>query len=317
MTISFNVRRSRDTQPLNIKGTKDFKYSGSHALHFDVEVLSDDDAFDPRDISEADVYLQADVPGHVWPNGRLPSVNRSIYVFGDYYVPYWVCRSKTIKRDPNKRNWFTAQCNFEFEGEDEPQQQTDPEELPTLTPKVESSIEEVTFVLYKDYSTPAKDILTPTGNWYAEPTLTRQPCLTLTITQYENAMTFQQQLDRSLRCNSTEYRSRDRYMWLSEPVQATEVQLDLPNMDPVTAVQAIYKLRLSPFEWGWKEARVLIDSQYRPTPGAAPVPFRDNLIGSRTTGFIQANGTRKTGTTPDYDYFEAQRTIDFNSFLRA
>jgi hypothetical protein len=243
--------------------------------------------------------------------------NILIYVFAGYYVPYWVCRSKTIKRDPNKRNWFTAQCNFEFDGESEPEQETDPEELTNLTPKVVSSIEEVTMVLYKDFQTPPKDIITPCNNWYAEPTLTRLPCLTLTITQYEAAMTFQQQLDRSLRCNETEYRSRPRYMWLSEPVQATEVEVSLPGNTVVTAVQAIYKLRLSPFDWGWKEARVLIDSHYRPSSGADPVPFRDNLIGSRTTGFITADGTRKTGTTPDYAYFEPQQTINFTSFLRA
>jgi hypothetical protein len=303
-----------ETTPLSIKGTKEDKFSGSHTLNYLVEARSTDSDFDPMSVTEAHVYLQAGT----WPNGKLPIVNRSIYKFGSFYLPFFVCRNKSLKRNPKRRSQFDVSCAFEFSGEggegSEPQEEDVP--LTSIAPRVETTIEETTIALYRDFTPSAdggpKAIITPNRNFFAEPTLCRVPVLTLRITQYEESITYEQMLDRSLKCNETTYREQERYKWISEIVTATEAEVSLPSGTNVAA-QVVYTLKLSPFPWGWRDSKILIDSHYRPTPGAPPVPFIDRQVRAKMLGFINADGTAKadTVTFPDYIDFETQRTIDF------
>lgn len=316
MTVTFTATRAIDQGTLSVKGTKEDKLSGSHPLNFDVEVTSDDPDFDPITITEADVFLQW---FGSWPNGKLPVVNRSIYRIGRFFVPYFVCRSKTVKRNPKRRNRFRVECSFEFDGERGEQPQDEETEFTDISPKVESTIEEVPIVIFKDY-TPApdgpRDIITPNGNLWSEPTVRRFPVLTLRITQYESTITYEQMLERSLRCNQNEYRTKPRYQWMTDVVVATETEVVTP-IGPRTAAQVIYTVRLSPFAWGWKDSKLLVDTHYRESPGSPPVPFIDSKVKARMTGFIKEDGTIKNGLVPDYTEFEPQPTINFGSFLRA
>jgi hypothetical protein len=316
MALEFRARRATDQGALNVRGTKEDKLSGSHQLSYDVEVVSTETDFDPTTVTEADVFLQST---GTWPNGKLPIVNRSIYKFGNYYVPYFVCRSKTIKRNPKKRNWFTVQCDFSFDGEKGEEPKEEETALTSVAPKVEPSIEETEFVLYKDY-TPAPDgpraVLTPNGNFWSEPLVVKLPVLVLKITQYEASITYDQMLERSLKCNQEEYRTQPRYQWITGPVVATEVEV-VTSTTTLVAAQVQYTLRRSPFSWGWKDSRVLVDTHYRPTVGEDPIPFVDNKLLARKTGFIKADGTFKPGNVPDYTDYEGQPTIDFEDFLQA
>ncbi len=320
MATTFHARPSMDTTPLSIKGTKEDKFSGSHTLNYLVEVRSTDSGFNPMSITEADVFLQAGT----WPNGKLPIVNRSIYKFGAYYVPFFVCRSKSVKRNAKRKSQFDVSCSFEFGGEggggSEPQ--TEATALTSIAPRVETTIEEVTIALYRDFTREAdggpRAIITPNRNFFSEPTLFRVPVLTLRITQYEVSITYEQMLERSLRCNEAEYRTQPRYQWMSDVVQATETEVTVSSGTNIAA-QVIYTLRRSPFEWGWKDSKLLVDTHYRPTPEDAPVPFIDKSVRAKMYGFINADGTAKDESVvfPDYTEFETQKTINFGSFLLA
>src|SRR5690606_27002705 len=102
-------------------------------------------------------------------------------------------------------------------------------------------------------------VLTPTGNYYAEPIVEQVPVLVIKITQYEGSITYEQMLERTKRCNETTYRTKDRYMWLIDNVEAVEVEV-LTTIGTVSAAMVSYTLKLSPKATGWKEERLLVDT---------------------------------------------------------
>lgn len=304
MAVEYIVTRSRDNGALSVKG-KDNTLSGSHTQAYDVTVRDTaNSGFDPRNVSEADVFL----------NAPLPIVNQSVYYFSGRIVPFFLCRSKVIKRNRNKIDRFHAECSFEFDGEEEKDAQEPPVALSDITPQVDSVVEETTVVIYQDKSTPPKAILTPTGNLYSEPTIQRVPLLTLRISQYESAITHDQKVDRSLLCNSQPYRGRDAYHWMTELVESNKVIIQLAG-GPTVAHQVKYTLRRSPFSGGWKEARVLVDSHF--FENGKTKAFLDDETRTSKLGYVNLNGTVLNADLPLYDYFKVQPAGDYSGFLQA
>ena len=305
MPFSYEVVEERE-EAMDFSGEKDtLKITWNKT--YTVEVT----ATDPDKVKDVSIF-------NVMRASDLPVVNRSVYRSGDKIIPYVICRNKSCKRDKDRLSRFYVTTKWSTSANDD-QNESDntPEDRPAsvtdITPRVESTLGEVEIVRYKDKDD--KVCLTPTENFFDEPFVERVPTLELRITQYEDSISFQTMLDRKLKCNESTYRSHPRYDWIIEDVEAHEVDVELDDDSTVSAALVTYTLSYSPFLYGWKEDRALIDTHYLESDKKKA--FRDDEHRTLTTGFVTTSGAKKEGDEPDYDQWEMQDTIDFDTFLRA
>jgi len=259
----------------------------------------------------------------------LPITNASVYVFDGKIIPYVICRKKTAKQSSKNAALWEVSCSYdsgdvENNKESDNQPQDPPVDVTDITPREEVTIEFEERVLYKDKAD--KNVLTPTGNFYAEPLVEQLPILVIKLTQYEASITYQQMLDRSKKANEATYRTKPRYSWMIDSVEAVDVKV-LTTGGEVTAALVTYTLKYNPRTNGWKEDRLLVDTHFYAVDGGGviildgtqprKVAFTDIQSFGNTTGFIDATGKYKSGSTPDSETYETMDTLTFSGFLQA
>lgn len=307
MALTFTSNELTSGRSIGFTGTKD-QLTITWTTQYAVDALSDTLPFDYGDVSPYDVITAS----------GLPVVNRSVYFVDSKIIPFVICRDKKAKMNPKLKSRWVVTCKWQgirkaggSESDDQPI--SPPAALTDITPKVVSELGEIERVLYTDKSSTPKPILTPSSRYYAEPAIERIPTLTLKISQYEASITYDQMLERKLKVNSGTYRSQPRYDWLIEDVEAVDVDVELAG-GTTTAALVTYTISHNPLLYGWKDDRALIDSHY--LDGSVFKPFMDGELRSINQGFVEIDGAKKTGTTPDYDQFETYDDIDFDSFLQ-
>ncbi|WP_182871227.1 hypothetical protein [Stieleria mannarensis] len=143
----------------------------------------------------------------------------------------------------------------------------------------------------------------------------RIPTLQVRLTQYEASITYEQMLARKFKVNSGTYRSKDRYQWLIQDVEATEVDVLLSGGE-TSAALVTYTLSHLPLNEGWKKALALIDYKHLVSGKFVPHLSGDPRTASQT--FVDATGAKKADqSVPDYIEFEPQGELDFSTFLQA
>lgn len=286
--------------------------SGRDALRvgYNVSYFVDVDDPNPENIGPFDVMAAT----------GLPKVNRTVYSNNGYIIPWLVCRQKTARRLSSKRARWQVDTVWDSGTNGNDQRESDntpiaaPAAITSITPRVEQSLDVHEEELYEDKAEPSQKIILPTGTSWIDPAVERLGTLKLKITQYESSLTYQQQIDRVMRVNSSEYRTKEKYTWLIENIDATEVEVTLSGGD-TTAVLVTYHLHYTPRTGGWRDRRVLRDTHYKAADGKL-YPFADSTGLSRQN-YIRSNGTPKgEGEEPSYIEYETYDTIDFDGFLQ-
>lgn len=313
MAITYDVCTRRTENAQMSKGSQRDALRIAWNVTLDVYVSDPENPdFQPGDVTTIDVLF---APG-------VPIVNRTVYYQNGLIIPFLVCRDKTATRDPSNASHFIVNCRFDTgtannntEGDNQPQ--TPPAALTSIAPREESQLLEEERVLYVDKSSSEKPCLTPTRNLFDSPFIERLPVLELRITQYEASIDYQTMLDRKFKVNEGTYRTKPRYSWLITEVDATEVEVQLAG-GPTLAALVTYTVQLSPFDYGWKDQRALIDTHYLDeTDGDKKKAHRDDELDTYTIVKVDFFGYKIPDQSgkPDYGEWETYDTIDF-SFLQ-
>ncbi len=281
---------------------------------------------------------------------RLPVVNRTTWYSNRTGVsmPYAVCNSKNVKRDSSHGNIFYITCNFET-GPIETEQctATPPSSADDIQPEVSIEIGSYERVMFQDKDGKQCWRLAGTNSPFQNPVSELIPTFSLTITQFEPFVTYEQILERSFKVNSGTYRTKDAGMWMIGAVKATEQDVTLADNSVATLAKVTYPIILSEryyYEpgvtaveanrtyYGHKKTHPLVDSfEVHPVSNEI-IPLTDpNRPGNVTTGYIY-RGDEGGGVVageqrfvvagsdddrPDYMEFRSQDEIDFTTFLKA
>lgn len=315
MARRYIVTNPRQGQSMTVASTDD-KVNISQEVVYDVQVVDD---------ATADYFVANANKVDVITASGLPITNLSVYYFDGKIIPFLICRKKTARQDRKNAALWSVTCSYDS-GDVQNGKEGDfkavspPNALTDITPREEPFVDVIEEVMYKDKKD--KSVLTPTGNFYAEPVMEEVPILTIKLTQYESSIAYQTMLDRTAKVNETTYRTKGRYMWKIEKVEAVEVEVQLAG-GLTTAAMVTYTLRLSTKTNGWKEERLLIDTHFYLSSGGTlvldgdgnkkKVAFTDVQSFGHTTGFIDSDGKYKAGATPDAEYFESMDAIEFKS----
>lgn len=286
------------------------------------------------------VVTSATHPGHVTDIevaciAELPVVNRTTWYSATSGVgmPFAVCRAKEVTRSQENAFVFDVKCTFET-GDIEAEQcsAAPPSSLTDITPLVTATIGSYERVLYADKDGKQCWQL-PTGTPFQQPITETVPTLTLSITQFEASITYDQMMERSFKTNNAPYRTKDAGLWMIGAVKAVEqdVQLAAGN---TAAVKVTYPLILS--ERYFTKPGLTIDENNRTVYGHDKVqPLvdtmhfddDDNLVpternGQIRSGYIDENGKIRptpndNDKRPDYLRFRSQDSVNFNNFLQA
>lgn len=314
MAVTYTSTRL-PTTPVNINGSENNEATADLQTDFLVQVSDDADAtFDPRDIDETDVLN----------NATLPAVNRTSYVTsGGRIIPFMICRGLTCKRDQESFGLFHVSAkykNLTFSGfgQGGPVPQDPPAAITNINPQIKVTFGGVERVLYIDKSSTPKAILTPTKNFYSDPAIEKIPTKILQISQYEpGTTTYDDLLGRKFKVNDTTFQGDARYDWLITDVEGTPATVVLSG-GPANVALVTYTIVHSPFLYGWKDDRALVDTHYFDANGNK-IAFADESMGALSVGFVSVTGARKAAGTlvPDRDQFETFDEIDFSDFLHS
>jgi hypothetical protein len=286
---------------------------------------------DPRYITDAEVACAA----------GLPVVNSTTWYssISGVGLPSAVCRSKSVKRLSDNGFVFEVECEFEtpsLEGED--CAGVPPATVDDLLPSVQSQISSYERVLYSDKNGEQCWKLPGTKTPFSSPITETIPIFSLTITQYEASISFEDQIARSYKTNSDTYRAKGPGLWMIGAVSATNQTVQLAG-GPTTVAKVTYPVTLSErfyyppgvsptpanaVTYGWDKIQPLVDTMRMTAPPVAKlVPMTDAESGNVRAGYIDLNGEERVVTEgsdddrPDYLRFETQGSIAFASFLQA
>ena len=301
-----------------------------------VKVLDDDGMLysgNPAHISAAQVGL---APG-------LPIVQRTVYRDDDAGVfhPYALCMSKDVKRRREQPALFDVSCTFkttsmetEFAGTDQVQEPTD------ISPEVIVSTASSEKVLYGDYFGDQCFMWKHTREWFNRPVTRDFPLLTLTVTQYEKYISYQDILNRSYVTNLGNFKGYDTDHWRMIVKNVSEVVIPTSSGDQEWAkvTYEISKGANGYYEWryamgdntyveegwkdiGWRTEIPAIASKYIDDNGKVQ-RFADEDTSERYLGKIDPSTNQKlpdefqTSEVILYDYFTPYDSIDFSEFLQ-
>lgn len=276
---------------------------------------------------------------HVACDPRLPVVNRSTWFSArtGLSMPFAVCRSKDVSRESGNGLIFNVSCNFETGPiETEQCQATPPSNGDELLPQVSIEVGSYDRVLYAD-KVGVQCWKLPTGSPFQSPVTETIPTLRLTITQFETYVSFEDILDRSFKCNSATYRSKDAGLWLIGAVKATEQDVTLADGSIATLAKVTYPIQLSErfyyppgvaateankTIYGHDHVQPLVDTYKLEQAGDNDAVPMTGDKGNVRTGYINTNGTERVPANPDderpdYMRFRTQDRIDFSTFLKA
>ena len=310
MTLVYTVCAKRDEAGSYARASQADSLKVTWDLNILVTVKDDTDPdYDLGTVSPFDV---AAAPG-------VPRVNETVYYRNGLIIPWLVCRSKNVRRDPQNLGVWHVQCRYDTGNANDTQEGnnapiTPPASLTAITPRVESSLGEVQRVLYTDKSETAKACLTPTENMFDQPFVERLATLQLRITQYEASITYEQMMERKLKVNEDTYRTKVRYSWLITEVEASEVTVQLAG-GPTVAALVTYTLELSPLLYGWKDERALLDTHHY--LNGKKIAYKDDELATYTICKVNNVGVLiDQDDLPEYDRWETYDTIDFGTFLQ-
>ena len=310
MTLVYTVCAKRDEAGSYARASQADSLKVTWDLNILVTVKDDTDPdYDLGTVSPFDV---AAAPG-------VPRVNETVYYRNGLIIPWLVCRSKNVRRDPQNLGVWHVQCRYDTGNANDTQEGnnapiTPPASLTAITPRVESSLGEVQRVLYTDKSETAKACLTPTKNMFDQPFVERLATLQLRITQYEASITYEQMMERKLKVNENTYRTKVRYSWLITEVEASEVTVQLAG-GPTVAALVTYTLELSPLTYGWKDERALLDTHHY--LNGKKIAYKDDELATYTICKVNNVGVLiDQDDLPEYDRWETYDTIDFGTFLQ-
>lgn len=249
-----------------------------------------------------------------------------------------ICMSKSVKRHPKNKDFFTVDLTYSTPSLDaEVCFGTPVNDLSEIAPTVTAAVSGTDRVLYEDYaSTPKQCFKQPFVKvLYDTPITTKDPKLTLTIVQFESALSYDQMQARSFITNDAAYAGLPAGRWLCKLTSAVEQEVQL-QAGPTTAVKATYSVERSDASYvnlddtevitGWDQQVPLISPKYIEDAAADPLVikrFTDETNGERLTDYIMlADGTKRDYTEggdddrPDYTTFQNYRRASF-SFLQA
>ena len=263
-------------------------------------------------------------------------------------IPQAVCRSVSATR--RSENGFVFDVEVEYQTPEltgPPCAINPPAAVTGITPSVTSAIGRYDRVMYADKNGEQCWKLPGTETPFSAPITETIPTFNLKIVQYEASMTFEQQIERSFKLNSSTYRTKDAGLWMIGEVAAVEESVQLAS-GRTTVVKVTYPISLSErfyyppgvtatdankVVYGWDKVQPLVDTMKISTEsnaGPVPprlVPMQDEDGGAVRTGYIEAGPAPAAGTErpvstadddrPDYLRFRTQDTIDFSTFLQA
>jgi len=298
----------------------------------------------------------SDVPTELIRNcSELPSVNASTYYYGGISNPYLICSSKSIERAVDNRLVFNATIQWQSQKPSSSEKGggggSPPASLTDISPTVSAVIGKKEVPMWQDKNDQQCWRLPGTGTPFTQPVVETVPTLTLTITQYEASITFEQMLARSYKLNSNTYRSQGALSWMTGPVKASTVKVRLASgeveaakvtytvslsdatFDPVIADEPAGAVVGTPYFYGWQQARPLIDDHamlpFDTTTRLGPIHKWDSSGNSKsddiTTGYIYSGtggrtaGEQRvpTGENQPYSpaYPDADRGADKPSYM--
>lgn len=309
---TYSVTQARNQQ-MTFAGSEDHVKITWHADYFVDVTLGVGES-----ISDINAYDILTAPG-------IPIVNRTVYEVDNKFIPFVLCRNKSCRPHQDRYTRWTVSAQFESSiknnsGEGDNTPISKPTALFDVSPRVVPVLGETQKVLYEDKSEEPLDCArTPANNWWNDPVIERIPTLALQITQYESYVSYEDLLKRSLKVNQSNYRGGEPGSWLIQSIQPTEVEVPLVS-GTVKAAQVTYTVAYSPHEYGWKESRALIDSQYLEDPAdkTSVKLFKNKEPGVRTIGFITNLGGRLADQTgsPEYIEYKKYDEIEFDDFLQ-
>ena len=267
----------------------------------------------------------------------LPVVNRSTWVSpdGQSFMPFAVCRSKSVSRNSSNPFLFEVSCDYET-GENDGEQCAlePPTNLTDITPQVTANIGSYDRALYMDKDGTQCWQYEGTETPFGAPVMEKIPTLQLVVEQFEASVTYEQMLERSFKVNSGTYRSKDAGLWLIGAVQAVEQTVQLSGGE-TNAVKVTYPISLSErffyppsvdatdankTIYGHETVVPLVDTSK--VDGAGDIVPNLSQSGKVVSGYINTDGTKRDTPNaddkrPDYLRFRTFDEIDFSSFLQA
>lgn len=267
----------------------------------------------------------------------LPVVNRSTWVSpdGSSYMPYAVCRSKSVQRRSDNGLIFDVTCEYETGDVDAEQcVSAPPDDLDDIAPQVTANIGSYDRSMYTDKDGEQCWQYEGTKTPFGSPVMEKIPTLQLVVEQFEASITYEQMLERSFRVNSSTYRSKDAGLWMIGAIKAVEQEVQLSG-GPTTAVKVTYPISLSErffyppgvavsdankTIYGHDTVVPLVDTSFVNDDGDV-VPYMSDS-GKVISGYINTDGTKREPAAdnerrPDYLRFKTFDPIDFSTFLQA
>jgi len=276
----------------------------------------------------------------------LPTVQKSIYYDADSGTihPYAVCTGKDVKRRRDAPMVFDVTCNFQSKTETESMDNETVTQPTDIRPEVTVSVGGKDRVLYSDFGT---DFATPTVRnsppvseqcWmfeniklqYPTPVVTQIPLLTLTISQYENYVSYAQIMQRSFKVNKTAWQSFNPGYWRLVVKNVSEVDIQT-QLGPVTWAKVTYEATLSNdgyyeqdgttwTQTGWEAQIPMIAPKYYDQPGVGPPKIRkfvDTETSEPFMGFLDYDEDWDSAATrPRFKTHKRYESIEFSDFLQ-
>lgn len=267
----------------------------------------------------------------------LPVVNRSTWVSPDglMFMPFAVCRSKSVSRNSSNPFLFEVSCEYETGDSDGEQcAAVPPTTIDEIAPQVTANVGSYDRVLYTDKAGKQCWQFEGTGTPFSNPVMEKIPTLQLVIEQFEASITYEQMLERSFKTNSSTYRNKGKGLWLIGAVKAVEQTVQLAGGE-ANVVKVTYPVSLSerffypPGKavaegnktiYGHETVVPLVDTSYFENGEVLP-RFSENG-GKVISGYINEDGTKREPANdvdkrPDYLRFKSFDSINFGSFLQA
>jgi hypothetical protein len=304
-----------------------------------------------KDDADPDFNPSKVVEGMVQSAVGLPYVNKTTYYdeITDTVGYGLLCTSKTVKRTNENGLVFKVEATYTSVSSDGKKSTESPQEEPFGSPSVSLSdlpttvtaaITSEDVVLYKDLGTTVEDprncrMMKGVREMFNAPVVEQQPRLTLTVTQYEPAISFQTMMDRSYKVNTAGWNSKNARQWKIGAVTAVEQEVRLAA-GPVTCAKVTYPITLSDYvvrNLGapadleiYHDTGLPLISHFYIAGSGEKTQFADADTALGNVGLISPDGYVITGNAgspddpeqngqPDYERFYSCKEIPF-TFLK-
>jgi hypothetical protein len=277
----------------------------------------------PEDVSE---HVVGCIPG-------LPRIMSSVYVDDSGLInPYAIAMSKSVQRNASNGLLFDVTVSYQTRSLEVEGCLVSPPNSPAdLSPEVTASVASTQRVLYTDYSGDQCNRFAGVNFPFPEPVVTDIPTLVLTISQYENAVSYSEILERSFVTNDAPYSGFAAGLWRCVVRNVSDVDIET-TIGTQTWARVTYEVALSQDGYydqniqfvntGWKAQVPLVSPVYKDeTKGV--IQFESADSSEPETGFIlprsegaDAGKKDPNQIRPQFETFDKYRPTSF-SFLQA